>query len=156
MVQKMYELGITVAFLIWLVGIGSIIVRKNSLLERNLNKIGRRTSLFGLGVTDAKYPKPSIWVSIAKFALLIIVNLPFIFLSWGYVALVVLFYAYAFTKDIGAPQSFKEYRWKLRNIDMSFNEIIKEIVKLEGLDESEYPRVRQEWIDYIDRLKSNQ
>lgn len=156
MVKLMYETGITVAFLLWLVGIGGTIVRKNSLLERNLNKIGRRTSLFGLGVTDAKHPEPSAWVSIAKFALLIMVSLPFVFLSWVYVIFIVLFYAYAFMKDIGAPRSFKEYRWKLRNLDMSFDEIIREIVKLEGLDDSEYPRVRQEWVDYIDRLKSSQ
>lgn len=151
----MYESGLTVAFFLWLIGMGSIIVRKNSLLERNLNKIGRRTSLLGLEIKDAKYPKPSLWILIFKFTLSVIISLPFILLSWLYVAIVFLLYAYKLMKDIGVPQQFKEYRWKLKNMDMTFDEIIKEIVKLEDLDESEYPRVRQEWIDYIDHLKSN-
>ena len=150
----MYEQGILVAFLLWLYSTVMMIVRKNSLMEKNLNRIGKKISITGIGVTDIKYLQDSMGKSIAKYTLTAVLGLILIVFSWGYVLLVGGTFAYTFMKDIGVPQSVKEWRWKLKNLDMSFDEIIKGVVKMEGLDDSEFPRVRQEWIDYIDRQKS--
>lgn len=150
----MYEQGVLVAFLLWLYSVISTIIRKNSLLEKNMNKVGRRTTPTGLGVVDMKYPKDSSIKVFAKYSLVFGSSLLLILFSWLYVLVSLGFFVYRFKKDQGVPQSIKEYRWKLKNIDMTFDEIIKEIVKLEGLDESEYPRVRQEWVEHIDNLKT--
>nr|WP_181717870.1 hypothetical protein [Psychrobacter sp.]QJS05820.1 hypothetical protein [Psychrobacter sp.] len=152
----MYETGILVALALWLYSTVSMFVRKNSLMEKNLNRIGRQISTTGLGVSDMKYPKPTAGKIFAKQALISALGLPFVLLSWLYVLVVGGMMVHAFIKDLGVPQSIKEWRWKLKNLDMTFDEMIKEIVKQEGLDESEYPRVRQEWVDYIDGLKARQ
>lgn len=150
----MYEQGILVAFLLWLYSTVMMIVRKNSLMEKNLNRIGKKISTTGIGITEIKYPQDSVGKSIVKYTLTSVLGLILIVFSWGYVLLVGGTLLYTFMKDIGVPQSVKEWRWKLKNLDMSFDEIIKEVVRMEGLDDSEFPRVRQEWIDYIDRQKS--
>ncbi|MGB3109982.1 MAG: hypothetical protein WBB40_05265 [Psychrobacter alimentarius] len=149
----MYETGVTVAFLLWLYGCISTVVRKNSLLEKNLNRIGKKTSLLGSDIVDVRYPKDSASKSMLKYVAVMGVSLILIVFSWLYVAVSLFAIFYSFRKDLGVPLVIKEYRWKLRNVDMSFDEIIKAIVQLEGLDESEYPRVRQEWIDHINRFK---
>lgn len=150
----MYEQGILVAFLLWLYSTVMMIVRKNSLMEKNLNRIGKKISITGIGVTEVKYPKDPIGLAIIKHSLIAVFGLVLIIFSWGYVLLVGGMFVYTFMKDIGVPQSVKEWRWKLKNLDMSFDEIIKEVVRMEGLDDSEFPRVRQEWLDYIDRQKN--
>lgn len=151
----MYETGILVALALWLYSTVSMFIRKNSMMEKNLNRIGRQISITGLGVSDMKYPKPTAGKIFAKQTLIAALGLPFVLLSWLYVLVIGGMIVHAFIKDLGVPQSVKEWRWKLKNLDMSFDELIKEIVKQEGLDESEYPRVRQEWIDYIDSQKVN-
>lgn len=150
----MYEMGVTIAFLLWLYGCVSTVIRRNSLLENNLNKIGKKTSLLGSDIVDIRYPKDSMSKAILKHVAVMVVSLILIVFSWLYVAVSLFTIFYSFKKDLGVPQAIKEYRWKLRNVDMSFDEIIKAIVKLEGLDDSEYPRVRQEWIDHINKLKT--
>lgn len=150
----MYEMGIAAAFTLWLIDLIMTIVRKNSLLERNLRKLGKRTSMLGFGITDAKQERTRVWVATVKIILRILLTIPFVLFSWLYVAIIVLTYAYFFKKDFGAPMMVKEYRWKMKNMDMSFDEIIKGIVKMEGLNESEYERVRQEWVEHIENLNS--
>lgn len=150
----MYEQGVLIAFLLWLYSTISTIIEKNSLLEKNMNKIGLRTKPAALGFVDMKYPKDSSTKVFAKYSLCFGLNLLLISFSWLSVLGFVGFFIYRFNKDKGVPQSIKEYRWKLKNRDMSFDEIIREIMKIEGVDESEYPRVRQEWVDHINNLKA--
>lgn len=152
----MYETGILAALVLWLYSTVSMFIRKNSMMEKNLNRIGRQISITGLGVSDMKYPKEAAGKTFAKQALIAALGLLFVLSSWLYVVISGGMIAYALFKDLGVPQSIKEWRWKLKNLDMTFDEMIKEIVKQEGLDESEYPRVRQEWVDYIDGLKARQ
>ena len=152
----MYEQGIVIALLLWLYTTVVMIVKKNSLMEKNLNRIGKTISIAGTGIKDIKYPKDSIGKSVAKHTLMAFIGLFLTLFSWGYVLLVGGTLIYTFMKDIGVPQSIKEWRWKLKNLDMTFDELIKEILKQEGVDESEFPRVRQEWIDYINGLKARE
>lgn len=152
----MYEQGIVIALLLWLYTTVVMIIKKNSLMEKNLNRIGKTISIAGTGIKDIKYPKDSIGKSVAKHTLMALIGLFLTLFSWGYVLLVGGTLIYTFMKDIGVPQSIKEWRWKLKNLDMTFDELIKEILKQEGLDESEFPRVRQEWIDYINGLKARE
>lgn len=51
--------------------------------------------------------------------------------------------AYRITKDFGAPVSVKEFRWKLRNMDMNFDQIIKELMILSDTNPSEFEVVKQ-------------
>lgn len=152
----MYEQGIVIALLLWLYTTVVMIIKKNSLMEKNLNRIGKTISIAGTGIKDIKYPKDSIGKSVAKHTLMASIGLFLTLFSWGYVLLVGGTLIYTFMKDIGVPQSIKEWRWKLKNLDMTFDELIKEILKQEGLAESEFPRVRQEWIDYINGLKARE
>lgn len=85
----------------------------------------------------------------------VVLSFPFIFLSWLYVLFVIGSYCYVFFKDVGAPQSVKEFRWKIRNIDMTFDQMIKELMKLDEQDPNDFEIVKKEMIDYIEQRKSS-
>ena len=78
------------------------------------------------------------WKSFGKFLLIAAIGLPFVLLSWVQVFLYIGMAIYRKSKDAGAPQSVKEFRWRMRNVDMTFDEIIKELLKLNGKDLSEF------------------
>lgn len=42
------------------------------------------------------------------------------------------------------PQSYKEFQWKLKNLDMSFDEIIKEMMLATNQDMSKLEDVKEE------------
>lgn len=128
----MYELGLLVAFLIWLYSSVAILLRVNSQFERNLNKIGQRLSWTTGKVVHLDSAKQPFWHKICKYLLIVFTGLVFVLLSWGYVAMAVMSFIYTFSKDIGAPQSVKEFRWKLRNRNLSFDDIVKETVLAAG------------------------
>lgn len=148
-----YENGLILAFFIWLICIGINIVQSNSMMQKNLNKIGRRIGY--LGIVEIDYTKQSLSYRAFKFILIdVLLPIPFLFLSWLYVAIVALMYAYNLKKDTGAPQLVKEFRWKLRNMDLSFDELIKALMIAEGQDLSEFDRVRDEYKEYLRNKKA--
>lgn len=142
----MYEAGIAVAFCMWVYLTAMIVVRANSRLARNLRKVGYRQS-WATGAPEPMSPKDvarSPLRSIAKFVLIGLIGLPFTLLSWLYVALVVAQFIYARAKDFGAPPVVKEYRWKLRNLDLSTDDIVRQMMKVQGLPDSDFDKVRLE------------
>lgn len=149
----MYELGIAIAFLVWLCGAINLIVSLNSKLEKNLNKIGRRQSWLTLQPTamepsDVNRP---LWRSALKFVLIYGTALPFTLLSWLYVLAVVGPVVYRWHRDRGAPDAVREMRWKMRNLDMSTDDVIKCMLDAAGAAD-QFEASRQEVSNTLDML----
>lgn len=139
-----YETGIFFAFLLWLYNAIMIVVLVNSRLERNLNRIGQRLSCLTLT------PKPmdsddlsrSTVSKILRYLLIVGISLPFILLSWLNVALAIATIIYRRAKDSGAPQAVREFRWKMKNADLTFDQLVKEMMKISEDDSSKFEEFR--------------
>lgn len=139
-----YETGIFFAFLLWLYNAIMIVVSANSRLERNLNRIGQRLSWLTLT------PKPmdsddlsrSTVSKILRYLLIVGISLPFILLSWLNVALAITTIIYRRAKDSGAPQAVREFRWKMKNADLTFDQLVKEMMKISEDDSSKFEEFR--------------
>lgn len=134
-----YENGVFVAFLFFIYSIIALVVQLNSQMERNLNKVGLRRSWM------TRQPKPleqeyidrPFYRKILKFLFFIFLQLASVLLSWLGVFLSVCMVAYAWSKDYGTPSEVKAFRWKMRNRDMTFDDIVKEMVIMAGNDLSD-------------------
>lgn len=129
-----------------------MLVSINSRLERNLNKIGQRLSWITLTPKpmDAEDTNRSTLSKVMKFFLITSIGLPFILLSWLQVVMFIGTFAYKRIKDAGAPQIVREFRWKLRNIDMSFDQLAKELMKASEEDSANFETFRN---DLVQELK---
>lgn len=143
-----YESGVLVAFLLWLWSVVSALVLINSRMERNLNRIGQRLSWLTLTPKQmsAEEASRSAVRKIMKFVLIFGIGFPFILVSWLYVALAVGTLVYRKSKDAGAPQTVREFRWKLKNTEMTFDQLVKELMKVSDQDPSSFERVRSEML----------
>ncbi len=150
-----YESGVWLAFLLWLWTVISAIVGLNSKMARNLNKIGQRLSWLTMtpkpiSPEEANYS----WIrKLMKFLLVHGIGLPFILTSWLYVTYSLGVLLYRKSKDSGAPQVVREFRWKLRNTDMSFDQIVKELMKVSDQDTAEFERVKSELLQELEDRK---
>lgn len=139
-----YETGIGIAFLLWLYGTVTSLLAINSQLERNLNKIGQRLSWLTLKpkpLTASDQSRGTLQ-SVFRFLILSLIGLASVLLSWLYVAWFLGAMVYMKSKDAGAPQAIKEYRWKLRNMDLSLDQLVREGMKVTGQDESAFEQVK--------------
>lgn len=134
-----YEGGVAIAFCLWVFSSASMLVSINSRLERNLNRIGQRLSWVTLR------PKPieadesaSVIRKILKFSLIVGMSAPFLLLSWVYVAFWVGSQGYRLIQDRGAPSAVREFRWKLRNMDLSFDQLVRELMKITDEDPNSF------------------
>jgi hypothetical protein len=120
----------------------------NSRTNRNLQKIGQRLSW----LTMTPKPMSAEEVShsglrkLMKFLLLYGTGLPFVLTSWLYVLYVVGLLIYRRSKDAGAPQAVREFRWKLRNTDMTFDQLVKELMKLSDRDPADFEQVKADLV----------
>ena len=116
-----YEVGVAIAFLLWAYNAVMLIVSVNSLLERNLNKIGQRLSWLTLMPKEMEPEdlKRSTLAKVLKYLFIVGIGLPFVLTSWLYILLAVAGMLYRWSKDSGAPQAVREMRWKLRNLDLT-------------------------------------
>lgn len=146
-----YEAGLAVSFLVWLASIISLLVSINSRLETNLNKIGQRLSWLTLTPTpmDLDDVKRSAFSKVMRFALIVGISLPLIFLSWLYVAMLAGIFVYRCTKDSGAPQVVREFRWKLKNAEMTFDQLVKEMMKVAETDPADFDKYRDNLVDEL-------
>lgn len=139
-----YEAGIFFAFLLWLFNAIMIVVSVNSRLEHNLNRIGQRLSWFTLT------PKPmdpedlsrSTVSKVLRYLLIVGISLPFVLFSWLNVALAIATIIYRRAKDSGAPQAVREFRWKMKNADLTFDQLVKEMMKISEDDPSKFEEFR--------------
>lgn len=129
----MYEVGLLVALLMWMGYNIILLVSINSCHERNLNKIGKRLSWVGLTVTELEQDDlhRSFVMKALRFLLIAAFGLPFVLLSWIYVFAGVGGFLYRFSRDSGVPQSVKEFRWRMRNVEMTYDQLVTELMKLE-------------------------
>lgn len=149
----MYEIGFGLAFLIWVGSLVWLVISLNSQLERNLNKVGLRLSWISLT------PKPmgnnhrqrSFLRKSTKATLLLIAGFAGVLFSWLYVAMYVGSMVYSRLKDAGAPQAIKEFRWRMRNMDLSFDEIVSGLALVSGKEIATDEFKQQIWADLADR-----
>lgn len=143
-----YESGLGIAFILWLASIVITLVWINSRFEQNLNKIGQRLSWLTLNpkAMDAEEMKRSTFRKIFKFLFIVGIGLPGLLLSWLYVAWFVGSVVYKRTKDAGAPQAVREFRWKMKNADMSFDQIVREMMKVSDEDPTSFEKVRSDLV----------
>jgi hypothetical protein len=143
-----YESGLGIAFMLWSASIVITLVWINSRFEKNLNKIGQRLSWLTLNpkAMDAEEMKRSTFRKLFKFLFIVGIGLPAILLSWLYVAWFVGTVVYKHTKDAGAPQAVRELRWKMKNTDMSFDQIVCEMMKVSEEDPATFEKVRYDLV----------
>lgn len=98
---------------------------------------------------DGDYKNGSPLRRVGKFALIAGVNFPFIFSSWLYVFLVVVTAIYNFSKAIGKPQALKEFQWRLKNVDMTFDQIVKEMLKSTDEDPASFEQAREDLLQEL-------
>jgi hypothetical protein len=133
-----YESGCLIAFLIFVYGNFNVLVQSNSRMEKNLNKVGMRLSWLTLSPKEmtSSTDNPTFTKKLFKFSIIVFVGLLFVLLSWLQVLLFIAGYLYKASKDAGAPSYVKEYRWKLKNVDMTFDVIAREMFKVAELQGS--------------------
>ncbi len=128
-----YESGVLIAFLIWCFGLIAMLIKLNSQMNKNLKKIGYRISWVSLNpkpMSESDINKP-IWRLVIKFLTIAFFGFLCIFLSWFQVVFFVGMFAYKFFQDIGAPQAVRDFRWRLKNVNMTMNQVIEEFMKVE-------------------------
>ena len=146
-----YENGLLISFFLYCYYIFNLIVTLNSLGEKNLNKVGERHSWLNLKIKlmDSSDLNRSLLNKIGKFLVVAIWQSLFIFLSWINVFIGVSYVIYGRYKDSDAPQAVKDFRWKLKNLDMTFDEIVLEIIKVKGLKIENFDDCKKELIDLL-------
>jgi len=147
-----YEDGIGVALLLWLFNAIMIVVNVNSRMNRNLNKLGQRLSWlsFSAKVMNRDDLTRPWWKSFLKYLLIVGFNLVFTLTSWLYVAAAVAMFVYSKSKDSGVPEPIRAYRWKLKNVDMSFDDMVREVMKLSEKPPEEFEQFRADMRTAID------
>ena len=144
-----YETGVIFAFFTWIYGLTMMVVNVNSQMNKNLQKVGLRMSWLNFTPTPMEgddQNKP-LWRHALKFILIAGIGIPFIFLSWIQVVIYVGTVLYKLNKDSGAPQSVKDFRWKMRNVDMPMNQVIQELMLVEGVEPSSFEEYKTNLID---------
>lgn len=147
-----YEGGIAIAAMAWLYNAISIVVWINSRYERNLNRIGQRLSWLTLSpaMMEEGDLEKSLGSKIGKYLLIVGLNLLLVLTSWLYVALVVSTWLYTRAKDSGAPQAVREFRWRMRNQEMTFDQIMKELMKVSDEPPDSFEEYRANFIRQLD------
>jgi len=148
----MYEIGCGVAFFIWLGWLARLLISINSQLERNLNKVGYRLSWLSLRPKpmDNNHRQRGFLRKAGKFIFVALLGTISIWFSWLYVAINIGGFAYFYLNDVGAPQNVKEFRWRMRNTDLTFDEIVQGMALVAGnkLDPMHLgQQLREEMID---------
>ena len=52
-------------------------------------------------------------------------------------------YLYAKSKDYGAPEKIKNYRWMLKNVDMPLEKLLQTIYDLNELNETNFEEFKE-------------
>jgi len=139
-----YDDGVAVALTLWIFSLIRLVVMINSQMEKNLNKIGLRLSWLTLTSKPAHMgTRRPIWKNTLKFLFILVLGAPFIFLSWAYVVFVMVLAYFVWEKNSGKPDVIKEFQWKMKNMDLPFDEVIKATMKVSNTDPSNFEEVRE-------------
>ena len=146
-----YENGVLISFILYLYHMTALLMLINSIAERNLNKVGEAYSWLSFKpvlMTKYDFDRP-IYKSVGKFLIIAIWQGLFILLSWINIFLFVSLNIYRISQDYGAPKEVKDFRWKLKNQNLSFDELILEIMKVKDLDKENFEQHRIEMIEFV-------
>lgn len=152
-----YENGLLISFLLYLYQMITVLMTINSTAEKNLNKIGERHSWLTLKakpMSKDDFNRP-FYKSILRFLFIALWQGIFIFLSWVNIFLFVCLTVYKISQDYGAPREVKDFRWKIKNQNLTFDELIYEIIKLRGMDKESFEDVKGEMIQFINLRKES-
>lgn len=151
-----YENGVAVAFILWAFSVVRLVVMVNSQMEKNLNKVGKRLSWLTLT------PKPMQqassgrwWKSALKFLVIAALGVPFVFFSWLYVLVALVLAYFLWEKSSGKPDSVRELQWKMKNLDMSFDDIIKASMKATSTDPDMFDQVKAEMLEQMEMNRAS-
>jgi len=144
-----YESGVLIAFCLWVYNSAMAVALVNSQLNKNLKKIGIRVGWLDgnpkpMTPADQKITFIKVTIKVAAFVFLGLISL---LLSWVLVALYVVMMTWKFAKDSGVPEAVKNYRWVMRNKNMSRDEVIAEFMKLQGLPSENFDTYKQELLN---------
>lgn len=151
-----YENGLVLALILWVFGFIKAIYLSNSRTQKNLKKIGKRLSVnLGL-IVDYDYSNESIFWKILKFTLFnVVISIPFILLSWIYVAYFIGINVYFIYKDFGAPQSVKEFRWRMKNTDLTLDQMVRELMKANDNPSDDFDKLKNDILQEIEYKKES-
>jgi hypothetical protein len=147
-----YEGGLGIALLIWALNAIRMLVVVNSQFEKNLNKVGMRLSWLSFTPKPMSGPKRGPLFAVGKYALLNLLSLPLVAASWVYTAAAVLLFIFQLSKDAGVPQRIKEYRWAMKNQDLTVEQIARELVKLSDDPNVSFESIHSELLTNASRV----
>ena len=55
-------------------------------------------------------------------------------------------FLWRWSKSSGTPQVIKEYRWRLRNQDLDFDNLVRETMKVSGKEPAEFEQFKADTI----------
>ncbi|HBM8157622.1 hypothetical protein [Acinetobacter baumannii] len=148
-----YENGVFIGFVLWIITLIRTLFLINSKTQSNLRKVGKRLSLLG-GVKDIEYRKQDKLNLILKFIFIVVLPLGLIFLSWVYVIPTIVYYLYQFYQDFSAPQKVKDFRWKLKNLDLHQDQLIRWLMELSDQNPEDFEKIKKEINEDIERRKN--
>lgn len=150
-----YENGLFVSFLFYCYYIFNLLMSINSVAEKNLNKVGERYSWLSLKpklMRASDFDRP-FYKSAIKFFFVVIWQGIFVFLSWLNVFINIGYMIYRYSQDSGAPQSVKDFRWKIKNSEMTFDELVLEVMKLKEIPIEEFDMTKAELLEFVEQRR---
>jgi len=60
---------------------------------------------------------------------------------------------YRYSQDSGAPQSVKDFRWKIKNSEMTFDELVLEVMKLKEIPIEEFDMSKAELLEFVEQRR---
>lgn len=150
-----YENGLIVSFLFYCYYIFNLLMTINSIAEKNLNKVGERYSWLTIRpkLMSASDFDRSFYKTCTKFLLIVIWQGLFVFLSWLNVLINIGYMIYRYSQDSGTPQNVKQFRWKIKNFEMTFDELVVEVMKIKEIPIEEFDSVKAELTEFVDQRR---
>jgi hypothetical protein len=151
--MRWYLYGLCASVLIWAANVAKLLYRPKSLRERNLHRIGLRTSrvstqlkfLYGSDLSQSRSITLAIFWAIVLGEMLLLLG------SWLYVAWWAAWRVRTFANDYSPPREVMDYRWKLRNMDMPFDQHVRESIKANGGDLSKFAEIHSDTLALMRR-----
>ena len=119
----MYEWGTVIAFFLWCYWVIVIVINAHSRLAKNLAKVDLRISWFSQQPVP-KEDRAGFGWALGKCIFMLFSLVISMLLSWVSVAFSVGMIFYNKSKSAGMPAAIREARWKLRNIDLTRDQVI--------------------------------
>ncbi len=151
-----YGTGVFIAAIIWFCQMVFVLVVINSRIGKNLKKIGMRVSWVSLepkAMTKKEMQGGKVWPAF-KFLLFCVFGLATVAAGWISVAISACLFLYVRWLSLGMPVAMREYWWKMKNLDMSSDRVVSEMMKSQGIDPETNTAMRDALLDEVAALTS--